>query len=276
MKVYYINNLGQRIDFIGGNYKMETTDLFSYKESYDLTNNRGNSRIDSFYRSVTIKKIAFTTVGKSLQDCYTLANEFYNITSADVIKNVQGRIYYGDYFVECNIFASTPSQWEYMINQIDFDVEVLIPNPNWVKELRLEIESSGGIVDITELDFPFDFPFDFPMSSLVNRYIDNPTNQDVNFRMEIHGQANQPVVQIGDNIHGLRFSLNEGEYALIDSLRGTITRFLINGTSENIFHWRLNQNSIFTKIPPGQSLVKTEQRTIITIYIERSAPEWTS
>lgn len=275
MNIYYQNSNGQQIQLVSERYRMLTTDLFVKKWSYDSVSNLGNNRIAQFYKSISTKKVKFTVFGNTKQECYSLVNSFNDLTELDIKRNCLGRLYYGDYYLNCNIFGSEPSKWEYGVNFIDLEIELIVPNPTWIKEIKLDIESSAGVSDLTELDFPFDFPFDFPMSKMVNKYIDNPSYESVNFRMEIYGQASHPLVQIGDSIYSLYYALNEGEYAVIDSLKGTITRHLINGTEENIFHWRENTNSIFTKIPSGQSLVITDFRTVITIYIERSEPEWT-
>lgn len=275
-EIYYKNSNGQIVNLLGDKYKMQAADLFASKWSYDLISSKGNNRINDYYKSAVTKKIKIGVVGASVQECYELIDLFNNISEVDVLSSKLGKLYIGEYYLDCSITAAELSEWEYGINVVDMDIELTAPNPTWKRETLLEISSLSQIPDTTYHNYPFNYPFNYPIANMSAQYVTNDSGKESNFRLEIYGLVGAPSAKINGNNYGFSISqIYNGEYVVIDSLEKTITKHLINGEIVNIFNQRAAMETTFKKIPIGSSLVEANCNIALTIYEERSAPKWT-
>ena len=94
--------------------------------------------------------------------------------------------------------------------------------------------------------------------------------------MIFYGPASNPQVVIGGHSYTLYTTLTAGERAEIDSRTKKITKYSINGCTENIFHTRDKDSYIFQKIPYGPLPVNKAAALAfdIVIYDERGEPVW--
>jgi hypothetical protein len=96
------------------------------------------------------------------------------------------------------------------------------------------------------------------------------------YKIVIEGQAENPVITIGDIEIALNVTVGSGATLTIDSRNKTL--ILSDGTSQtNVYGYRDVAVDIFKKIPYGEVNVKWDSNFAwtLTLYDERTAPPWT-
>ena len=274
--IYYKSANGVEIDFKSQRYKLISTDLFDTEWDYTKILGITSNNIKSFKKGIYNKKMTFTVVGEDVNKCYEYFDYFNQAVEYDILNSKEGKIYFGDFYLNCYIVSSAPSRWEVGINFLNVTVELLIANPTWTKDTFLELTSLSTIPDDTYHNYPFNYPFNYPIANMSAQYVTNDSGKESNFRLEIYGYAPTPSVLIAGNNYSFAMSLiQNAEYVVIDSLKKTIVKHLINGETVNIFNQRGAMDTTFKKIPIGSSLVESNCTIALTIYDERSEPKWT-
>ena len=77
-------------------------------------------------------------------------------------------------------------------------------------------------------------------------------------------------------MYELLTDLEDGEYAVVNSLTKKITQYDIYGNTENIFHLRSRDSYIFERIPECITTISRDKnlKVDITLFDERGEPEW--
>ena len=95
--------------------------------------------------------------------------------------------------------------------------------------------------------------------------------------MTIFGEVGNPRVSVNGHPYQVNVDLAANEYLIIDSRKNTVTKYLANGTTLNVFDKRNKAQSVFEPIPGG-TLRLTWPGTFgfdLTLYEERSEPRCT-
>lgn len=206
----------------------------------------------------------------------TLIENLHEDFELDVRNMTPGRITWGDYYIECYITGSS-TQPDANNLWTDNDVTIYCPHPFWTREVTRhftihdEDQQDSGFL---EYAFDFDYDYFFGASGAEIWVTGIPFASD--FRMTVFGPVADPRVII--NGHGYQFfdTLEPAEYVIIDSRQNKITKYLLNGTAQNIFDLRDKEESIFDKIPAGSLTVNWTGLFgfDITLFEERSEPRW--
>ena len=312
MKVYYLNNENEKLDFSGFPLAIEEIEaLFSKEWAVSLTGNsmKNRSKINSICRTQYDKKVNIQCYADSGAEFRKLISELMDITEKDLLSKVPGKLYVDEYYLPCFIYQITPGDYDELFYTVDNEARILSPYPFWIKEksckfyLNAEIKQAeeekqainNGLTDAEiTVDYPYDYPYGY-----VSRYIKHGTypiydyafdyykdhqigrlNNDgfseAGFRMIVYGPCTKPSLYIGNNSYEVDTVLYDNEYLVIDSRERSVTKYRINGVTENLFNSRNKEKSVFQKIPSGMQYVKWNAQFSfdVTMYIERSEPVW--
>lgn len=207
-------------------------------------------------------------------------DELTNCFEYDVVNLTPGRIWFGNYYIDCYIkdmsskVSSTRNCWT------DMELGIYCPYPMWAEEesksFYPDSADKGEIYNF--LDYPYDYQYDYskPLSGTEHWYVDHYRSS--NFQMTIYGPCANPRIIIAGQVYQVYDTLEAHEYIVVDSRKKTIIKRLANGTEQNIFYKKATGNSIFTEIPSGDILINWsgEFGFDIVVYKERSVPEWIS
>ncbi|MGN0339529.1 MAG: hypothetical protein ACI4D0_03435 [Lachnospira sp.] len=275
--IKYVNSINKVIEFGKMPYFANENELRNFKWDYSSV----NGRITSFSKGIVEKDLKVVIYSTKESEAYNARNELFETLEYDVINNVRGKLYIGNYYLNCNLVASDKENYTPSKRRCDLDLTIVTDTPYWFLERSFNFRSSSYGSEADQLDygvfndFPVSFPMDFQNSMIVNELI-NPNFIDSNFELRIYGACENPSVNINDNIYRVYTTLLYGEYLVINSKEKKIYKVESDGTIVNEFNNRDRDNYIFTKVPTGTCKVTYENVSAfdITLYEERSEPKW--
>lgn len=276
MEVYYINHKNQKIDLGKSPYQMEVGDIFDFSYKYEGSNNK----ITRIYKDITTLSTNVTIDSKTEEEFHHFANLFFEIIDADNIANQRGKLYIGEYYVECNVISSNKTFWKETFRGMENAVKILVPYPYWCSEstktfLKGNIKDKGEETD-PYLYYPFGYPHQYSAPQ-DERFIQNDHYAACDFKMVIFGPCTNPAIMINGHLHEVRASIHDGERLEIDSRNHTVHRHMNDGRIENLFNLRNKESNLFEKIPNGRCNVLWNIEAFgfdLTLYKERSEPKW--
>ena len=121
MKVYYVNSNNEQIDLLSAPYHIEETDFFNFEWSYETE----NRRVTRFYRDVETKKVSVDIFSQNQKDFYSALNRLVEIFDVDNVSNVKGKLFYNDYYIECNIFKNQKDMKSYILPYAKVDLTLV-------------------------------------------------------------------------------------------------------------------------------------------------------
>lgn len=275
MTLRYVNNRGEVLRFAPEStlHYVDTT-MRNWKQGYRVK----NRKLQGFLlepREFTLNAV----VNGTLED----RNKLFEVFYYDTACGVPGKLYAGDYYIECNYIASDKSKWHmldgYMHNKMTF----LAANPIWVRDtdfafLALESGSESGTAF---LDYPHDFPYDFAPGSNI-QFIESSSFIDAGAVITFEGPVSNPAVTIGGNTYLVNETVGVNERIEIDTINRTIDRIDAVGGRTNIFAkrggtYRENGGSfVFQPIGSGRSEVTWDGSFSFNVRVreQRSEPRW--
>lgn len=209
---------------------------------------------------------------KRLQDELTEAFEH------DIENETPGRIYYGEYYIECYVTASKDKVSERWNNWTEREIEIYCPYPFWSQDVKKSFYPDGmNKGEAYEfLAYPYGYDYDYSRQEIGTQHWLIEHYKSSNFTMIIYGACSNPRIVIAGHVYQIYDTLEAGEYVIIDSRNKTVKKHLRNGAVQNIFAKRRKDSTVFELIPPGNLLVSWngEFGFDITAYKERSVPAW--
>lgn len=199
----------------------------------------------------------------------------YSIVAVDAEEDTYGRLYVNDTFLRCRIQTSKKSNWKgYVYSEVE--LTFIAPELAWTTELIRSFPKREDAGSDDGLDFPYDHPFDFAADDVgsIAWDIDHATASD--FEMIMYGPCTNPYVLINGHAYTVYTDLEAGEYLVIDSRVYTATKYLSNGTTQNMFNERGLADSIFEKIPSGLLRINWsgDFDFDLTLFLERREARW--
>lgn len=273
-KFYYQNNNGKKVVFGEGGLYANYNDLRDYEWSYSDDNNI----VCGFRKEPVEKSIPIVILKNSLSDRISLRNEIFEVFEADVLSGKKGRIYIGDWYLNCWITAIENSSYLAHPDFSKAELTVVTDEPFWIKE---ELSSYGiaGSSNTGGIDFPFDLPFDLQSSNVSQNVVANSQIFPAAFKITAYGPCSNPVmVKIGGHTYQVNVGLNSGENLVIDSMNKTITKVLQDRAETSAMRYRYKKESVFEEIQPGQNELtwSGDFGFDILMYHKRSEPDWKS
>lgn len=263
----FVNHLNEEVVFNKGGYIADIKALKNYAWQY----NTQYKKISSFERKITKFKLPLLVYGTKAGD---MANLLYETIEKDVLANVSGKLYVGDYYISGYFTESSKRKYSSDRTAISMELTFVSDAPYWVYErkytYRTEGKGQGGN------GYPYDYPYGYIANSDMQNLV-NPSFTDANFKLVIYGAVDNPQIVIGGNVYKVNTSIYTNEYLTIDAKNKTVTRTTSRGLKVNEFSNRDRENYVFQKIAPGDNLVipVTDCPFDLTLYEERSEPKWT-
>ena len=277
LSIKYVNHLGQSIAF--GRYEdwhTIGTDLHDYEWSYDDS----LGYISQLYHETKKKKLHLGMWCEDEARGIDRRNELVDITEQDVRAKKQGRLYVGDYYLECFVIGNEKGAWHFADHIMEATLTILAAKPVWWSETVHEFYPSHEVATGDYLDFEFDFDFDFTDTSS-SQSVNNPSDHASYFQMIIYGYVSSPSVRIGTSTYRVDVEVPISGQLIIDSRARTIVVKDMYGNETNVYDKRIrgavgSGQYIFEPIPEGMSAVSWPQSYGITLTLLRDAsePRW--
>lgn len=275
--IYYINSNNEKIDLLEPPYMMQTGEIFDVKWVYDSKSSAsGGSKISSLRKNLEERAVTLSIINFGKESYELAVNRFHEITDIDVIRKSPGRLYVGDMYINCYVTESKKSNWESESEFMDVDLIIAVEYPFWIREHNIQILPKGVEQSSSGMDFPFDFPFDFSprQSGVATREINHYTSS--HFKMRFYGPCVDPVVKINGYPYQIYTVLKSGEYLEIDSRNHFVTKYMEDGSTDDLYNSRSFDYSVFEKIPSGvlKFVWDGSFGIDLKLYLERSEPKW--
>lgn len=270
-KFVFENHLGQRFEGLPNGVYLNPSDLRDYSWSFDTI----NGRISRFYKGVTSRKLPLVVHGKSDDEAVAAMNRLHELAEIDVVENIPGRIYVGDYYTSGFVTASAKSNFLRKRKHCNIELTLTSDDPAWYCERAYSFFPSDGAGFIGGYDYSYEYPHDYAISMNGRKIVCNSVGSSA-FKLQIYGEATNPAVFINGHKYTVNGTIGKGENLLIDSLRKTITLSTADGKKVNWFDKRDREKYIFEPLPAGQSTVTWSGTFgfILTVIEKRSEPKW--
>lgn len=277
MEIKYKSSNGKEYNLVGN--KMRATDgyLHKYEWKPSFTPLKHGVDIYDFEKEAAIYQLTLSFRG-GLSERKRALDELTEAFEYDIANRTPGRIYYGEYYIDCYITSLNDKVSEIWNNWTEREIDIYCPYPSWVQEVKKSFYPSfrnkGEEYDF--LDYPYIYNYDYSKPEVGTQHWLIEHYQNSNFEMIIYGACSNPRIVIAGHVYQILDTLEDGEYVIVNSRDKTITKHLRNGTVQNIFTRRRKDSSVFEQIPAGGLLVNWngEFGFDITVYKERSAPKW--
>lgn len=274
-KLTYINHLNQRIDFGSNGVFLTDVELYDYEWSY----NSNFDEITSFKKGIVKKKMKIIIICENENEGVKKRNEIFEIFEQDILSHRKGKLYKDDYYLNCYITESKKSNWYYSKRYMENTITVISDNADWISEKKYEFLRTSESIK-TEIDCLKKYSYKYGYyykNQISSGTIMNSSVDTSDFLLRIYGSVSNPLIMIGDHSYQLNVSINQNEYAEIDSENKTIYLVHVNGRKENVY-WSASKDSyIFQQIQKGMQTIAWNGNFSFDLILKnkRSEPLWT-
>jgi hypothetical protein len=211
----------------------------------------------------------------TVEEGIELRNKLFEVFEKDVLAVKHGKIIIGDYHLKCYVTENTKSDYLIHKGYMKINVKISTDFPYWVRETTTKFNYSRAGATGKNLDYNRDFPSDYA-SNMLTTELNNTNFVASNFRMNIFGACESPVVTIAGHKYAINVSLSANEFLTIDSTNKTIIKTLADGKTANCFNLRDRNSYIFEKIPSGNLNVSSSAdfKFDVVLLEERGEPKW--
>lgn len=277
-KITYVNHLGEEVKWGESGIFVNYNDLRDFSWSYTS----GNNKILSFYKGIVEKTVPLIIKCKSEAEGIEKRNTLFEVCEKDVLAMQHGRIYIGDYYLNCYVTGADNAK--YLINKqyVETTLKVTTDIPQWINEVKhefrrnlVESETDRNPSIKRNFDFNYDFNYDYKCNYKLDELI-NENFLGSDFRIIIYGKCLNPSINIAGHNYKVNVSLDKGEKLIVDSVKQRIYKTDSEGKETNCFSKRNRFSYIFEKIPSGNVIVAHNGTFDFDIIIieGRSEPRW--
>ena len=265
-----------------------SNDLLGFKWT-PITQGQAVQKIVKFEKYMVQKKFNVLISGDTPRNYYANLEQFLQITDKDINNLKMGRLYVGDYYLECYIVASGKKKKYLSTGKTLIELSVICERGNWQSEHLFKFSPTGsqgnegytgnGIYYEIENGVikGYDYNYDYAAPFTKNEFA-NASYMDTDFEITLYGATNTPKVVIGGNTYEfVDLPLLEHERIVINSKDKTCILYRQNGSTENVFKYRGRESKIYEKIKGGANavIIPDENASVdIKLFYERSEPKW--
>mgnify|MGYP006976535813 FL=1 len=268
----YVNHLGETIEFGKKGIFANSNDLRNYEYAYDGSRNRA----ENFRTGVVSKTIPVVISAESKKKCIDLKNRLYEVCEKDIIAEQKGKLYIGDYYLECYVFSSAKSNYLDVATSMNLSLKVVTDGGRWMKEeLHNYKHVPDKFIEGKGYEYCYEYDYNSISDNISKLEVDDFRNCD--FVLSIHSGAVNPVIYVDNHYYSVRCVVGDGDKIVINSAELTITLVKADGTRENMFRYRDKQSDVFEKISPGNHRVMWNGSFDFDLSVihERGEPKWT-
>lgn len=258
---------------------MRPTDgvFHAYEWTPEVIERKTGETVTGFTKASKTYQITLTIRGK-LEDRKALIDDLTDSFEHDVINVSPGRIYFGDWYIDCYIKDKTTGISGTWNNWTELVMGVYCPYPSWIHE---ENRSFPAISNSSEpnrfLDYEHDYNYDYTIPYGGDAIWQVDHYAPCEYEMIVYGPCVDPRVVVNGHIYQVYATLDEDDYLKINSRENTVVQYLANGTQRDLYDYRVKiTGSLFEPITPGnvQVVWSGEFGFDLTLFCERSEPRW--
>lgn len=276
IEVRYVSSNRKEYNLIGDKMRSTSGVFHDYEWDPETVSQKMGDKVTGFTKKAKTYSLTLTVRGK-LEERKSLIDELTDEFEHDIINITPGRIYFGEWYIDCYIKNKTTGISGTWNNWTELSVGIYCPYPSWIRE---ESRLFTAVLPETEqgiyLDYEYDYNYDYtmPYGGDVIWQVDHFAPCE--FLMTIFGPCTDPRVVINRKIYQVYVTLAENDYLQIDSRENTVIKYAANGIQQDIYDLRAKQESIFDPITPGNIRVvwPGDFGFDLTLYCERSEPRW--
>lgn len=275
MNLIYTSSQGEVFDLISktGLIRLRSANFHDYSWKYEGTAKQFGIRLNRFTKSPYEYAAKLEFKGE-IDDRRVELNRFHDAIEYDLLMKKSGKLQWGDYYLHCFIISTSTYPDDASHKTLN-DIVVFAPHPFWIKEVSCNFEINQKEYE-DGVDYLYDYEFDYAPSGISYVKWDTRHNVPSDFKLYVYGPCINPMVSINGYPYQVYTTLGENEYFVLDSKEHTITKYLANGTTSNLYNSRQFTPTVFAKIPGNIIDVawNGDFRFVITMYQERSEPRW--
>ena len=270
MGMYYINHKNDQIDLDTDEIVLQYHEFYDY--SWDVI--MRNGIISGFSRTSSTMPLTVVICPDTWERYRQISEYFYEVIEYDIVNNVPGRLYIGEYYLKCFISSDKKTDAFMGVPIQVKNLTIVTDYPHWIHEKEYSFKTT----DITSTNnkiYPHRYSYRYA-NGLSNMAILNDHFKECNFRMIIYGPVVNPQIIIGGYKYYVEIVLEDGEYLEIDSTNNTVTKVMVTGIKVDCFHNRSKKDNVFRPIQTGSQQVSWSGRFNVDILLlqERSEPRW--
>lgn len=272
--IKYVSSRGTEINLMSDTIRIMEANFHNYEWDADVTEYLIGERVDRFRQSAISYDATLFFMGDTISR-RSLIDSVHSEFEYDIAKKSPGKLYWGDYYLECYIVASSTYAGE--LSDTVNEIKIYAPRPRWILPTTVSCPIDQSIAS-TFLDFDYDFPYDYTGEDLASATITNASSLSGAFIWTITSPVMSPHITIAGHRYEVYGTLVAGDTLVVNTLDKTIVKTDSNNASANWFNNRNKTVSIFEPIPYGTSTITWSGLFSFTIELfqERSEPAWTS
>lgn len=198
------------------------------------------------------------------------AEEFVHLEGLTLYIRIRKRHVYDDLRVMYVL-------WEPYFRVLSAEVQTILAEIEDIDDIkRIIVNGDTDTEDGTDFGhFPHEYPWDYAENTKSKEIMNDVIGQSP-FVMTIYGKCVDPEILIGGHTYKLLSTLDKGEYVIVDSKNKTITKYTIEGETENLYNYRFKEQSIFQPIAEGRNEIYWDETFGFDLVLtsERSEPAW--
>lgn len=260
MVVYYKNSKGECIGLLKKPYR--TVDADWYDADWTI-NSSGYEK--------TVKIDVFGDRKEFVENMEHL----YKVLGYDADNGLYGRLYVNGTFLPCRLKKSKKTNWKGYLYTV-VEMTFIAPKLEWITEKYLQFYPQKSTRVNDGMNFPFNFPINFALAKKGYETIEIDNTTASEFQLVVYGPCMNPRILINDYPYEVFCSLEKDEYMILDSKNYTITKYLTNGSTANLFNERGLEYSVFEKIPSGTLAINWsgEFGFDLILFMKRGEARW--
>lgn len=275
MIIKYVNSIGKELVLNSKELRIKEANFHNYAWRYSYKEKNNGIYVSEFSKREAQYPMVLCAFG-SLDERKKIFNAFLDVTEYDVARNVPGKLWYGEWYLECFVIESstTPNKNYYT----EREIMIMGPSNEWVKETKktfLGRTNTQTASETSNADYPRDYSYDYE-SKFLKETIVNEGYTAEDFKMTIYGPVINPSVVIGKNLYQIYTEVKESEYLVVDTQNTITAQYDKYGNATPKWNSRNKNYQIYEKIPLGINDViwQGDFGFDIVTYEKRSEPRW--
>lgn len=275
MRIAYINSEGKTFEFTQNKkIRIKDADFHTFTYGYNSIELAYGVEVESFTKEPYNYPIELYFCGSAASRAELIA-DFHDAGVTDIATKKPGKLIRGEWYINCYIIEGDNYPHETQPNTTVMTASFFCPYPSWIHEESFQFLPQENDQPIGGLDFPTDFPLDFAAEEFGAEIREVDHYAPSHFLMRYYGPCADPRVVINGYPYQIFTNLESKEYLEIDSRKNSVTKFLTNGATADLYNSRSFEYSVFEKIPSGR-LAFNWPGTFgydLILYLERSVPK---
>lgn len=275
-EIYYLNHLNEKIDMVSDCYSIADVPFASHTWDFETEDSSGVERIKKKKKKLQKQSFSMRVANAGLMSHDDAYNKLINAFETDILAESPGKLCVDNQYLECYIYEMSADVIVDGLGSSIHSFKIIASHPFWIQKLTKQFYPQTEPYALSGLNFETDFPFDFASNDAGTALWNIEHYASSHFEMIVYGPCVNPRVLINGYPYQIFTQLESNDYLILNSRNHTVTKYLANGTTANIYNSRQFTPSVFEKIPGGQLTFNWigDFGFDLVLYVERSEPKW--